>query len=37
MLQRMAVKVVNIGKGLLAGSNPAVKVKYMFLTVKQRI
>jgi len=26
MLQRMAVKVVNIGKGLLAGSNPAVKL-----------
>ena len=28
MLSRMAVKVVNIGKGLVAASTPATKVSY---------
>ena len=28
MLSRMAVKVVNIGKGLVAASTPATKVTY---------
>ena len=33
MLSRMAVKVVNIGKGLVAASTPATKVSYHWKSI----